>query len=154
MSVRAARLLTPRPSKFCVAVSGFRCADPIGDAVFLPSYSTPTLHVLGRTDIIVIDERSRKLLEVSANKRLEEHDGGRCTEYIMLRSTMAHAHFWKGHFVPTKSNWRNFFRDYLNDPLGSVPSPGAYSSSAPASGAATPTGLSASTPIDSSKLKL
>jgi hypothetical protein len=41
-----------------------------------PSYSTPTLHVIGRNDVIVIEERSKVLLEVSANKRVEEHDGG------------------------------------------------------------------------------
>ncbi|KAF7979026.1 hypothetical protein HWV62_44007 [Athelia sp. TMB] len=116
------------------AVSGFKCHDPLGDVVLTPFYSTPTLHVIGRTDIIVIDERSRALLAVSENKRLEEHDGG--------------------HFVPSKSNWRNFFRDYLRDPLGNVPSPSAYSSSAPASGTATPTGPSSSAPFDGNKLKL
>ena len=41
-----------------------------------PSYATPTLHVMGRNDIIVINERSKALLEVSANKRVEEHDSG------------------------------------------------------------------------------
>jgi len=89
-----------------------------------PSYSTPTLHVIGRNDIIVIEERTKALLDVSAKKRVEEHDGG--------------------HFVPSKANWRNFFRDYLHDPLGNVPSPGLSSSSATNSGVNTPISSSAS----------
>jgi len=105
------------PFKFCVSVSGFKVLDPLAAPIFSPFYSTPTLHIIGRTDIVVVEERSRQLLEVSDNKRLEEHDGG--------------------HFVPSKSNWRNFFRDYLQDPLGDVPSPG-FSSSSTNSGATTP----------------
>jgi hypothetical protein len=42
----------------------------------MPSYSTPTLHILGKTDIVVIEERSRQLIEVSENSQVEEHNGG------------------------------------------------------------------------------
>ena len=63
-------------STFCVAAAGFRPKSPLCDSIFLPTYSTPTLHVLGRTDVIVVEERSRNLLDVSANKRVEWHDGG------------------------------------------------------------------------------
>ncbi|EMD32934.1 hypothetical protein CERSUDRAFT_118363 [Gelatoporia subvermispora B] len=107
------------PFQFCISVAGFRPRSPLCDTIFLPSYSTPTLHVLGRNDIIVVEERSKTLLEVSSNKRVEWHDGG--------------------HFVPSKANWRNFFRSYLRDPLGAVPSPGPAAVSAPQSGTATPT---------------
>ncbi|KAG1781978.1 serine hydrolase FSH [Suillus placidus] len=91
------------PFKFCVAVSGFKAPGSLSAETFGTSYSTPTLHVLGRNDVIVIEERSKGLLDVSQNKRLEEHDGG--------------------HFVPLKANWREFFRNYLADPLGVIPSP-------------------------------
>ena len=65
-------------SDFCIAVAGFRPRSPLCNTIFLPSYSTPTLHVLGRNDIIVVEERSKTLLEVSSNKRVEWHDGGTC----------------------------------------------------------------------------
>ncbi|CDO72032.1 hypothetical protein BN946_scf184943.g67 [Trametes cinnabarina] len=101
-----------------VTAAGFRPKSPLCDAIFLPSFSTPTLHILGRNDVIVVEERAKSLLDVSANKRVEYHDGG--------------------HFVPSKANWRNFLKAYMKDPLGDVPSPGASAISQPASGAATP----------------
>ncbi len=61
---------------FCIAVAGFKPPGPTSDALFLPSYSTQTLHVLGKNDVIVVEERSKTLLDVSSNKRVEWHDGG------------------------------------------------------------------------------
>lgn len=95
------------PLKFCVAVSGFKLLDPLCNPFFTPNYTTPTLHVLGRTDVVVVEERSRTLCEVSKNARLEEHDGG--------------------HFVPSKGNWRKFLVNYMKDPLGPHMSPTATS---------------------------
>ncbi|KAI0755480.1 serine hydrolase FSH [Fomes fomentarius] len=106
------------PLTFCVSAAGFRPYSPLCDSIFLPTYSTPTLHILGRTDVIVVEERSKTLLDVSSNKRVEYHDGG--------------------HFVPSKANWRNFLKAYLKDPLGDVPSPTTPAGSQPASGTATP----------------
>jgi hypothetical protein len=63
-------------SKFCVAVSGFKVPGPLSAAAFSDGYGTPTLHVLGRNDILVVEERSRTLISVSVGKRVEEHDGG------------------------------------------------------------------------------
>lgn len=63
-------------STFCVSAAGFRPYSPLCDSIFLPTYSTPTLHILGRTDVIVVEERSKTLLDVSSNKRVEYHDGG------------------------------------------------------------------------------
>lgn len=37
---------------------------------------TPMLHILGRTDIVVIRERSEVLISYSKNCRVEEHFGG------------------------------------------------------------------------------
>ncbi|KZT69633.1 FSH1-domain-containing protein [Daedalea quercina L-15889] len=106
------------PLEFCVAVAGFRPSSPLCDAILLPSFSTRTLHILGRTDVIVVEERSKTLLDISANKRIEWHDGG--------------------HFVPSKAPWRNFMRSYLRDPAGDVPAPGPAAPSQNASGASTP----------------
>ncbi|KAJ7057163.1 serine hydrolase FSH [Mycena amicta] len=107
------------PFKFCVAVSGFRLRGSLGDSVFSANYHTPTLHVLGRNDVIVIEERSRKLIDVSENARVEEHDGG--------------------HFVPSKTSWRKFLAAYLVDPTDNVLSPSISAApSANNSGAATP----------------
>ena len=50
----------------------------------MPGYSTPTLHILGKTDIVVVEERSRQLIEVSENPRVEEHDGG--DSYLLVPS--------------------------------------------------------------------
>jgi hypothetical protein len=127
-------------SKFCVSVSGFKPPDQLATMLMLPSYSTPTLHVLGKNDVIVIEERSKVLLKISANKRIEEHDGG---VYSFPRSgSLSSLILYRlGHFVPSKANWRNFFRDYLLDPLRNIPSPGLSSSSTPNSGANTPRAL-------------
>lgn len=51
--------------------------DPICDPFYGPNFATRTLHVIGRTDVVVVEERSRQLAELSANKRVEEHDGGK-----------------------------------------------------------------------------
>lgn len=57
-------------------MSGFRLNDPFGLEFLVPSYSTPTLHILGKTDVVVVEERSRQLIEISENSRVEEHNGG------------------------------------------------------------------------------
>ena len=67
---------SPISREFCVSVSGFRLNDPFSLELLVPRYSTPTLHVLGKTDIVVVEERSRQLIEVSENSRVEEHNGG------------------------------------------------------------------------------
>ena len=87
----------------------------------MPSYSTPTLHVLGKTDAVVVEERSRQLIEVSENSRVEEHNGGDCISFsvLMLRSRLII--FALGHFVPSQSSWRKLFANYMSDP--SHPSP-------------------------------
>lgn len=112
------------PFDFCVAISGFRLRDPLADTIFADGYSTPTLHVIGKTDVIVVEERSRLLVGISTQPRVEEHEGG--------------------HFVPSKGNWRKFLADYLRDPASSdlVPSPNSFTGvpSGPNSGAATPVG--------------
>jgi len=92
------------PFEFCVSVAGFKPPGLIRPPIFESSYSTPTLHILGRTDVVVIQERSKTLLDISSNKRVEWHDGG--------------------HFVPSNKRWRAFMRDYLLNPTGDIASPG------------------------------
>lgn len=107
------------PFKFCVAVSGFKPPGSLSEALFITPLETQTLLVTGKNDILVTEERSRTLEEISKNKRVEVHDGG--------------------HFVPSKASWRNFFRAYFKDPLGDLTSPGITTASEPPSGIATPT---------------
>lgn len=66
----------PSHRKFCVSAAGFLPHSPLCDAILLPSFSTRTLHILGKTDVIVVEERTKPLLEISTNKRVEYHDGG------------------------------------------------------------------------------
>jgi hypothetical protein len=63
-------------SKFCVAVSGFKPSGSLSAKIYGTPYSTPTLHIFGKTDIIVIEERTKDLLDLSQNKRVEDHVGG------------------------------------------------------------------------------
>jgi hypothetical protein len=73
-------------------VSGFKVVDPISNAAFTPSYSTRTLHIIGKNDVIVVEERSRLLVEVSENGQVEEHSGGRY-RCIALTSINDHDRF-------------------------------------------------------------
>lgn len=91
------------PFAFCVAVSGFAPAGALAGTLFADGYATPTLHVLGQNDVVVVEERSRALVAVSRAARVEEHDGG--------------------HFVPSSGAWRAFLKAYMRDPLGDVPGP-------------------------------
>ncbi|KAF9791025.1 FSH1-domain-containing protein [Thelephora terrestris] len=91
------------PLEFCVSVAGYRPSGPIRTPLFVPSYSTPTLHVLGRTDVVVVEERSNQLIEVSANRWVEYHPGG--------------------HFVPSQKHWRDLFRTWMLDQKAEIPSP-------------------------------
>jgi len=67
----------PFISEFCVAVSGFKVFDPAYASFYEGGYSTPTLHVIGKTDVVVIEERSQKLVKVSKTARVEIHAGGK-----------------------------------------------------------------------------
>nr|CDI53035.1 fsh1-domain-containing protein [Melanopsichium pennsylvanicum 4] len=62
--------------RFAVAVSGFRSRDGLHQKLFEQPVETPVLHVLGRADQIVDIERSRTLVDVCKNSRVELHDGG------------------------------------------------------------------------------
>lgn len=81
-----------RPPKFLISVGGFLPVprEPDLSHLFPLPASLPTLHVVGRNDIVVTEEKSRTLWEKCENSRVEYHDGG--------------------HFTPSKASWRHFFK--------------------------------------------
>ncbi|MBW0546560.1 hypothetical protein O181_086275 [Austropuccinia psidii MF-1] len=99
------------PFKAVILIAGFKISLPdklYGDGLEQnQKLTTRSLHVLGRTDAIVGEDRSLPLVEAFLNPRVVWHDGG--------------------HFVPAKKNWRDFFSSYfqnLDDPNDSlVPNP-------------------------------
>lgn len=116
--------------EFCVSVAGYRPSGPIRTPLFAPSYFTPTLHVLGRTDVVVIEERSNQLVQISANQRVEHHPGG--TFFVVcLCWGYTEDYLPKGHFVPSQKHWRDFFRAWMLDPTAEIPSPTPLVASTP-----------------------
>ncbi|KAG8862304.1 hypothetical protein FRB96_001883 [Tulasnella sp. 330] len=91
------------PFKFGIAVGGFKPTD-LSLAPLFEEYriKTPTLHVLGKTDLILPRERSQTLIDACENPRVEEHDGG--------------------HVIPSTMMWGDFFRTYIRsfDPSSGV----------------------------------
>lgn len=105
--------------------------------MFKPSYETPTLHIIGRHDVIVVEERSHVLAESnhSKYKRVEVHDGGRFLHTVTPALSLSSS---TGHFIPTKTSWRKFICNWMTSPQTEWPSPSTVPYSAPPSGAATP----------------
>ncbi|GAA6001825.1 hypothetical protein JCM10207_002337 [Rhodosporidiobolus poonsookiae] len=81
------------PLKFAILSAGFFPLDPKVSAYFDTKLKTPSLHVLGRGDTIVGEERSVPLTQRFENARVEWHDGG--------------------HHTPSKASWRRFFQAYI-----------------------------------------
>lgn len=102
-----------KPLKFAIFAGGFKAHDESLHH-FYP-LSLPTLHVIGKNDVIVTEERSRTLVRECEDNRVEYHEGG--------------------HFIPSKANWRNFFNEYISSFKeggleGDVPPPAANASAA------------------------
>ncbi|EPQ52447.1 hypothetical protein GLOTRDRAFT_140197 [Gloeophyllum trabeum ATCC 11539] len=93
--------------RFCVAVSGFIPPCDLSDIIFSTSYNTPSVHVVGKNDVVVREEDTQVLLNKSAAKVVEYHVGG--------------------HFVPITQKWRSFFAEHLQHPEVLIPSPAASS---------------------------
>lgn len=80
---------------------------------------TPTLHIIGKVDVIISTERSLALVDKCNDARVEYHDGGESAAPSLSsrpvpRSALTRvAHLPPGHFVPSKGSFRNFFRDYI-----------------------------------------
>ncbi|KAI5474529.1 hypothetical protein MNV49_003085 [Pseudohyphozyma bogoriensis] len=101
----------PKPFKFGILSCGFEPVDPEVRAWFNPPPKTPTLHVLGRGDTIVGEDRSVPFIGCFEGARAEWHDGG--------------------HHAPSKASWRQFFKAYIKEfksdtpDVAAVPSPSA-----------------------------
>ncbi|GAA6012614.1 hypothetical protein JCM11491_005454 [Sporobolomyces phaffii] len=83
----------PKPFDFAILSAGFFPLDARTQAYFATKPKTPTLHVLGRGDTIVGEERSVPLTEAFVDARVEWHSGG--------------------HHTPSKASWRRFFQAYI-----------------------------------------
>jgi hypothetical protein len=59
-----------------VVVSGYRLPTPFADNLYGESNTTPTLHIIGRNDVVIAEERSDELTKQTINCRVEKHDGG------------------------------------------------------------------------------
>lgn len=89
---------SPFHRDFFIPVSGFLPVDVSLAPIFSKSeIKTPSLHILGDTDVIVVKERSEALIDVcdETTRRVERHEGG--------------------HFVPSKTNWRKFLKEYITN---------------------------------------
>lgn len=63
--------------QFIISISGYYPRAEEFQYMNVPnSLTTPSLHILGKKDILVIPERSRKLHEFFVNGKLVEHEGG------------------------------------------------------------------------------
>ncbi|EJT96921.1 hypothetical protein DACRYDRAFT_112260 [Dacryopinax primogenitus] len=80
--------LSHPPLRFALLFSGFPPRDPP-----LSSLSTPSLHVLGRTDTHMPHADSLALARLCRGGRVEMHEGG--------------------HWLPTKKTWRGFRSAYM-----------------------------------------
>ncbi|THV05717.1 hypothetical protein K435DRAFT_960981 [Dendrothele bispora CBS 962.96] len=112
------------PFEFCISAAGFKSRDPISSRILSETFSTPTLHIVGKMDNIISPEYTKSILDVSTNKRIEEHDGG--------------------HFIPSKAPWRKFLIEWMRKGREEdIPSPEVATSTTTtpaASGTATPVG--------------
>ena len=94
-----------------IAVGGFYPAskNPSFDSVFPIAASLPTLHVMGRGDVVVPPERSQTLVDACENARVEYHDGGESNSALQKRG-IGGLMLGTGHFTPSKASWRHFFK--------------------------------------------
>ncbi|KAF5365331.1 hypothetical protein D9758_005410 [Tetrapyrgos nigripes] len=126
------------PFEYCISAAGFKSRDLISDRILSEGFSTPTLHIVGRTDNIISPEYTKSILDVSRNKRVEEHDGG--------------------HYIPSKAPWRKFLVEYMRrGPEGDVASPSSATSETPTptpSGAATPLGDGSATAAEAEEKEM
>lgn len=126
-----------------ISVGGFypSTTSPSFASWFPLPETLPVLHVVGKNDTLITEERTQGLVTQCRNSRVEVHEGG--------------------HFTPSKASWRHFFKQvavllvdnadrisaYLTSfaeggSQGDVPSPSAFGPS----GANTPSKSGAQTP--------
>jgi hypothetical protein len=76
-----------QPFKFLISVGGFlpQPTSPSFDGYFPLSSNLPTLHIIGMNDTLVTEEKSRTLIEKCENSRVEFHEGGKLSGFIIGR---------------------------------------------------------------------
>ncbi|KAF9648377.1 hypothetical protein BDM02DRAFT_3115557 [Thelephora ganbajun] len=100
--------------EYGICVGAFIPFGSICETLFATPFNTPFLHIYGKYDVVVLEERTKRVIELnnSSSKRVESHIGG--------------------HFVPISPRWKRFFIDYIRTGSanpGCVLSPSASSKS-------------------------
>lgn len=114
------------PFKFAIIVGGFKVLDSALAPVFTDHrIQTPTLHIQGMNDMIVSQERSQSLIDVCSNSRIEMHSGGEHADWTVdmhFFGELIPLAFGLGHFIPSMSSWRKFFKNYIRsfDPASEI----------------------------------
>ena len=89
---------------------------PLGricETLFATPFTTPFLHIYGKYDVVVLEERTRRVIDLnnSSSKRVESHIGG---VFHRIHAALLHlTHPLSGHFVPISQRWKQFFIDYI-----------------------------------------
>jgi len=97
-------------------VGAFIPLGRICETLFAAPFTTPFLHIYGEYDVVVLEERTRRVIELnsSSSKRVESHIGGVSHRtHTTLRSVLYLTLAFSGHFVPNSQRWKQFFIDYI-----------------------------------------
>lgn len=113
-----------KPFEFAILVAGFASVDARHQSAWKEPVPGRVLHVLGRGDGIVAEDRTIPFTKkFGSESRVEWHDGWVGHAEFIFKHPADILRF-RGHHVPAKAAWRKFFEAYFNsrgDP--SVPSP-------------------------------
>lgn len=108
------------PFKFAICVGGFlpKPSTPDLSGFFPIGADTYTLHVVGKLDHIVAPERGKELARSCDDSRLEMHEGCKSivSAFSLKRSKLSLTcaiHLLSAHFVPSKIQFRHFFKAWI-----------------------------------------
>lgn len=128
--------------KFAILISGFIPRDPTLHHYYKSIVTMPSLHVIGKTDTIVSDERTLALLNAFAptSQDIISSLPIPTTETIILQVGSATALFHPGgHFIPAAAPHRLMFKNFVSQFYqGDIPSAPTSGTATPTSGIATP----------------
>ncbi|TDL16828.1 hypothetical protein BD410DRAFT_794926 [Rickenella mellea] len=97
------------PFSLGIFISGYIAQSP---ATPLPKIMrTPSLHIIGVNDVVVLPQHSKDLSRRFSQPRVEIHEGG--------------------HWIPRKPSWRRFFINYLTAWVQDVVGPSRSDTSSP-----------------------
>ncbi|EGO26332.1 hypothetical protein SERLADRAFT_436148 [Serpula lacrymans var. lacrymans S7.9] len=100
------------PFQFCISISPAIPTHPLIRHVMSLPYSTATLHLSGKTDVVV--DNAEPFISWSTNGRVEEHPGGAkyLTKHSIKLLTVSLTDIL-GHFVPPAVKWQKLLYDYM-----------------------------------------